>query len=89
MSTSSTNPAGSPRAAVRPCDRSRDYDAVGDFPVRTYSTEGPHQNWTRPRWEYMYFHPYLDDASLPRIGIWETDGKTVAVAHHEHRLGEV
>jgi len=84
-----TNPARTPTAAIRPYDRSRDYDAVGDFLVRSYSTEGPHQNWTQPRWEYMHFHPYLDEATLPRIGIWAAGGETVAVVHHEHKLGEV
>jgi GNAT superfamily N-acetyltransferase len=78
-----------PTAAVRHYDRSRDYDAVGGFLVRSYSTAGPHRNWTQPRWEYMHFHPYLDDATLPRIGIWEADGEMVAVVHHEEKLGEV
>jgi GNAT superfamily N-acetyltransferase len=77
------------RAAVRGYGRAGDFDAVGDFLVRTYSTGGPHQNWIQPRWEYMHFHPYLDEASLARIGIWEAGGELVAVVHHEHRLGEV
>ena len=84
-----TSPVRTPTAAVRPYDRSHDYDAVGDFLVRSYSTEGPHRNWTKPRWEYMHFHPYLDEASLPRIGIWEAAGEMVAVVHHEDKLGEV
>jgi GNAT superfamily N-acetyltransferase len=83
------NPDKTLGAAVRPYDHSRDYDAVGDFLVRTYSTEGPHQNWIQPRWEYMHFHPYLNEASVARIGVWEAGGGIVAVAHHEHRLGEV
>jgi len=83
------NPDKTLKATLRGYGRAGDYDAVGDFLVRTYSTDGPHQNWTQPRWEYMHFHPYLDEASLARIGIWEAAGELVGVAHHEHRLGEV
>ena len=73
---------------VRQYDHARDYEAVNRFLVRTYSTEGPHRNWLQPRWEYMHFHPLIDEASLPRIGVWEEDGEMVALVHHEHRVGE-
>ncbi len=45
-------------------------------------------NWLQPAWEYMHCHPFLDESSLSRIGIWEEGGKIVAVAHYETRLGE-
>jgi GNAT superfamily N-acetyltransferase len=76
-------------AEVRHYEPDRDYDTVGRFLVRTYSTEGPHRNWTQPRWEYMHFHPWLDAATLPRIGVWEAGGEIVAVIHHELHPGEV
>jgi GNAT superfamily N-acetyltransferase len=36
----------------------------------------------------MHFHPCLDEASLPRVDIWEARGEIVAVVHHELRLGD-
>ena len=80
---------GSDSPRPRPYDRARDYAAVGDFLVRTFSARGPHPNWLQPRWEYMHFHPLLDEASLVRAGVWERGGAILAVVHHEHRLGEV
>ncbi len=73
---------------VRPYRHPEDYDRVGDFLVRTYRTEGPYRNWLQPRWEYMHYHPILDPATLPHIGIWEDKGDIVAVVHHEHRMGD-
>jgi predicted N-acetyltransferase YhbS len=67
----------------------KDYDRVGQFLLDTYITGVHHDNWLQPRWEYMHFHPSLDKASLGKIGIWESDGKIVAVAHCELSLGLV
>jgi len=64
-----------------------DYDKVGEFLVRTYSTTGNHINWLQPRWEYMHYHPYIKKVDLNSIGIWEADGKIVAVVHPEHSMG--
>lgn len=36
----------------------------------------------------MHSHPYLDETSLEKIGIWEESGEIVGVAHYESRLGE-
>jgi predicted N-acetyltransferase YhbS len=77
------------KPAVRPYEHELDYERVNEFLVRTFSTEGVPRNWIQPRWEYMHFHPCLDRSSLPRIGVWELDGDVVALAHHEHRMGEV
>jgi ribosomal protein S18 acetylase RimI-like enzyme len=45
-------------------------------------------NWIEPAWEYMHFHPLLDPAILPKIGLWEQDGELAAVVHPEWRFGE-
>lgn len=74
---------------VRPYNRRVDFGPVGDFLIRTYGQSGGFRNWFQPAWEYMHFHPLLDTGSLHKIGIWEDDGRIVAVANHEHELGEV
>ncbi len=66
-----------------------DYELVGQFLVNTYNVEGQHRNWLQPRWEYMHYHPLLDESSLNKIGIWEDAGDIVGVVHHEHRMGEI
>jgi len=66
-----------------------DFELVGQFLVNTYSVEGRHRNWLQPRWEYMHYHPLLDESSLDKIGIWEDAGDVVGVVHHEHRMGEI
>ena len=39
-------------------------------------------------WEYMHTLPWLVYYSLHRIGLWEDDGRLVAVAAYEMELGE-
>lgn len=75
--------------SVRSYVRETDYDLVGKFLVRTYEQEGGFLNWFQPTWEYMHFHSLLDVNGLHKIGVWEDNGKIVAVAHHEHMMGEV
>ena len=75
-------------AHLRAYDHKRDFAPVGDFLVRTYQAEGRSANWLQPRWEYMHFHPYLDDGALAKIGVWEDAGEIVALATYEHRLGD-
>lgn len=74
---------------VRPYNRAIDYDQVGTLLVRTFGQAGQFTNWLQPTWEYMHFHSLLDIDNLHRFGIWEDDGKVVAVAHNEHLPGEV
>jgi predicted N-acetyltransferase YhbS len=74
--------------AVHQYKRSLDFHRVGQFLVDTYQVGTHHENWLQPRWEYMHYHPDLDEAALGRIGLWESDGKVVAVAHYELALGE-
>jgi len=73
---------------VRPYNRQEDYQRVGDFLVETFVKGPRHHNWRQPRWEYMHFHPMLDESSLRRIGVWENAGRIVAVAHYETAVGE-
>jgi predicted N-acetyltransferase YhbS len=66
-----------------------DYKLVDNFLISHYEPGNQDGNWIEPAWEYMHNHPYLDNSSLGKIGIWEDDGNIVAVAHYESRLGEV
>ena len=68
-------------------DREKDYNRVGRLLTDTYRPGRHHANWFLSRWEYMHFHPWLDNAALPRIGIWEDGGDIVGVVNFEHRLG--
>ena len=74
---------------VRPYRHPDDFDPVGRFLMHTYRTGTGHCNWLQPRWEYMVFHPMLDQETLSKIGVWEDAGEIVAVIHHEHSLGTV
>jgi hypothetical protein len=50
--------------------RSEDFLRVGQFLVDTYQPGIQHDNWLQPRWEYMHYHPALDETALDRIGLW-------------------
>ena len=75
----------------RPYDHGRDYDAVGDFLVRTHGQDAGHRNWVQPRWAYMHAHPFAAELkpNFGRFGLWENDGKIVGLVHCEDRLGVV
>jgi predicted N-acetyltransferase YhbS len=66
-----------------------DFKLVGDFLVKHFQPGNQDGNWLQPTWEYMHSHPYLDEASLENIGIWEDSGEIVGVVHYESKLGEV
>lgn len=68
--------------------RSEDFDRVGRFLIRHYQSGNRDGNWLQPTWEYMHFHPMLEDSSLDRIRIWEDSGELIAVVHYEAYLGE-
>lgn len=76
-------------ASVRPYDRSRDCEAVGEFLADVFSPDAAHRNWMQPRWEYMHFHPLIQPDTLRHIGVWEREGRIVALANHEHDFGHV
>ena len=65
-----------------------DYNRIDEFLTMHHQPGNSDGNWLEPVWEYMHGHPYLDGSSLNRIGIWEDDGKIVAVTHYESQLGE-
>jgi predicted N-acetyltransferase YhbS len=83
------------RVRARSYGAPEDYEAVGEFLVRAYgrTRDGPHRSWLQPRWEYMHFHPHmwLRDltSNLNHCGLWEDDGRLVAAAHFESRMGVV
>lgn len=64
-----------------------DYERVCRFLLRTYRTMGEHINWLQPRWEYMHYHPLIQDVDLNSIGIWEAHNEIVGVVHPEHSMG--
>lgn len=65
-----------------------DYQRVGDFLIAHHQPGNGDGNWIEPAWEYMHFHPALERPILENIGIWEDEGRIVAVAHPEWRLGD-
>ncbi len=65
-----------------------DFELIGEFLIKTYQAEGQHRNWCQPRWEYMHYHPSLDESSLNRMGIWEDSGEMVGVVHYELEMGQ-
>lgn len=73
---------------LRKYNKNRDYQKINKFLNDTYSADGMYPNWLQPRWEYMHFHPILDQENLDRIGIWEDEGKIVGLANYEMSLGD-
>jgi GNAT superfamily N-acetyltransferase len=65
-----------------------DYHRISAFLIEHYQLNNTDGNWLEPAWEYMHSHPYLDQSSLGKIGIWEEAGQIVAVVTYESRLGE-
>ncbi len=59
-----------------------DYVKVREFFLRL-----DNHNFPFGRWDWMVTHPCLDDTVLDRIGLWEEDGRVVAVATYESELG--
>jgi GNAT superfamily N-acetyltransferase len=65
-----------------------DFYRISEFLTTIFDPEDRYGNWLQPRWEYMHFHPCLDESHLDRIGIWEEDGRIIALANYESVLGE-
>jgi len=72
----------------RPYEQPADYRRVSEFLIAHHAPGNTDGNWLEPEWEYMHFHPGLDSSSLGRIGIWESGGEIVSVAHYESHRGE-
>ncbi len=69
-------------------EHATDYTRISAFLITHHQPGNRDGNWLEPAWEYMHFHPALEDACLGQIGVWEDGGEIVAVAHPEWRLGE-
>jgi GNAT superfamily N-acetyltransferase len=65
-----------------------DYEAVSEFLIGLYQPANRDGNWFQPIWEYAYTHPWFDETSVGKFGIWEDEGQIVGVATYELRLGE-
>lgn len=65
-----------------------DYKAVSNFLTENYQPDNRDGNFLQPAWEYMHGHPWLDEKSLDKIGVWEDSGRIVGVVHYETTLHE-
>jgi predicted N-acetyltransferase YhbS len=74
--------------SLRKYNISTDFKRVGDFIIENYQPDNKDGNFLHPAWEYMHGHPWLDEKSLDKIGVWEDSGNIVAVVHYEHKPGE-
>lgn len=77
------------RITLRSYRHPADFERVGQFLLETYGLRDGHVNWPQPRWEYMHYHPLIRGVDLTAIGIWESHGEIIGVAHPEHRMGQV
>jgi len=50
-----------------------DFYTISDFLTRHHQPGNRDGNWLQPVWEYAYTHPWFDESSVDRIGIWEDD----------------
>ena len=73
----------------RPYEPTRDFDRIGDFLVRHHRPANDDANWLQPAWEYMHFHPAIDEEHLDRCAVFCDGDDVVGVVHYEWRLGEV
>lgn len=71
---------------IRPYNREKDFNRVGDFLISTYKEGENPQNWLQPRWEYMHY--LFFPPNLERIGIFEDSQNIVGVVHFEDKLGD-
>lgn len=58
------------------------------FRVRRFFVERGYAEFTYARWDWMATHGCLDRASIQNIGLWEEDGRVVAVATFDCQPGE-
>ncbi|MGN0478938.1 MAG: GNAT family N-acetyltransferase [Hominenteromicrobium sp.] len=65
-----------------------DYEKVRDFLVELSGEDRTHINWNWARWEWMFFHPEFDRASMEKIGLWFSGEDLVGAAIYDHYFGE-
>jgi ribosomal protein S18 acetylase RimI-like enzyme len=65
-----------------------DFEPVSEFLRKNFTKYQQNGNIQQPYWEYAHTHPYFNHKLTHRFGIWEEDGKIIAVACYEMDLGE-
>jgi predicted N-acetyltransferase YhbS len=74
---------------LRQYNHREDYDRVGQFLIDTYQSGDFFLNWLQPRWEYMHYHPYINNLDLTKIGVVEENNEILGVANFEHQPSQV
>lgn len=69
--------------ALRPYEPSHDYERVARFLVGLYEPGPAMRNWLCPRWEYMHYHPLIENVDLTAIGLAVEGDRLVGVVHPE------
>ncbi|MFN2190212.1 MAG: GNAT family N-acetyltransferase [Candidatus Promineifilaceae bacterium] len=72
----------------RSCAGPVDFPGISDFLYSLYQPDNQDGNWLQPIWEYAYTHPWFDEESVSRIGLWKDNEAIVGVVLYESRLGE-
>lgn len=80
MTEGSTGPA----LRIRNYRHDRDYERVDEFLLDLYQPGDVMAAWLQPRWEYMHYHPYINNIDLASIAIAESGGDIVGLIHSEH-----
>jgi len=57
------------------------------FKVRAFLLNLSYSEFVYARWDWMITHSYLDKTMVGKIGIWEENGETVAIATFDTRPG--
>lgn len=65
-----------------------DFNKVCDFIIQNNIKDKYTMNFPWNRWEWMFSRESYDPSLLSKIGIWEQDGKIVAVATFEDNYGD-
>lgn len=65
-----------------------DYCKVREFLIRINADKLREFRLPWGAWEWAVTHRSLDQSNLKRIGLWEDEGKLVALATYESQLGE-
>jgi len=65
-----------------------DFERVNEFLRQNFAKHQQNGNITQSFWEYAHTHPYFNHKLTHRFGIWEENGKIVAVACYEMDVGE-
>ena len=68
---------------------SDDFNRVRNFLVRINRKNPIQYHFEWGRWEWAFSLPFLDTASLPKIGLWQEDGEIVAIATYETAPGSI